>query len=291
MPTSDRPSADKSDCSGAYAEDAVNNGARNGRELALNQKLFSECYSGTDHAVSIPLITPGTRAHFEAVPANDPKIDLYMQVHNSLGMTGNIHDEDQIRRGSGFFVDEEGLFGTVKHVVEPPGTELFVQTPDRVKHKATIVAQDPANDLALLKVEPSYPGEKFAPVDMGSSTDLARGDDVAIVGMALPQNPFKPSTPIISIGKYVDNIKDSDARLDQNERLDYVDTTRELVKTDARTLEGNSGGIITHRNKPTDKPQVVAVTDYGDMLGETDGVPIERMKELVQKYRASQPHQ
>ena len=84
--------------------------------------------------------------------------------------------------GTGFFVDESGLFLAVDHVMAAvPGSSMYYygNVPDRVCEPVEIecVATDPARDLYLGRVARDY----LAPVEL--STDAVRpGDSVCLSG-------------------------------------------------------------------------------------------------------------
>jgi S1-C subfamily serine protease len=95
--------------------------------------------------------------------------------------------------GTGFFVDESGLFVTAEHIVAnaPAGSRLYYHgnVPDRVCAPVEIecVATDPARDLYLGRIARDY----LAPVDL-SPQAVRPGDAVCLAGYpmaALATNP------------------------------------------------------------------------------------------------------
>lgn len=63
-------------------------------------------------------------------------------------------EEDWSASGSGFFISETGLIATNYHVVED-GSEIFVELQENgksVQYPAEVVASDPSNDLAIIKI-------------------------------------------------------------------------------------------------------------------------------------------
>lgn len=254
------------------------------RDLALNESLFKACYEGTNLNVRLTERQVNKPDLVEReLPANDRAAELFMKTQAALGTTGNLYEES-IRRGSGFFVSEDGLFASVVHLVEPLGKELFVWTADGEKHKAAIVARDDKNDLVLLKVEKNQEQEKFTALELGSSLDLKKGDELIALGGELPEHPLKPGKPLLSPGEFIGHVKDRQIGL--SERLDYVDPERLLLKSAMRTESGNSGGPVFGSDD-----KVLAITDYGEMnsldgkYAETAAIPVERLKELIYGYR------
>ncbi len=94
--------------------------------------------------------------------------------------------------GSGFFIHPDGYLVTNAHVID--GTTqieitVFKKKPaglEREIHKKVrILAVSRREDLALLKIEPADPDQKFASVPIGESRSVKAGDAVFAVG-----NPF-----------------------------------------------------------------------------------------------------
>ena len=267
------------DCS---AEDQRSQ-ARKLRELSLDRELFNECYAKTSRTVAIEeshVNKPDLQ--IRKLSANAPDAELFMEADAALATTGNLYEES-IRRGTGFFVRDDGLFATVGHLVEPLGKELFVWTSDKQKRSAEIVARDMSNDLVLLKVEKSHPDEKFPTLELGSSVGLKKGDELTGVGKLLPEKPLAPGETILNPGEFLGVYKDKNVGL--SERLDYVNPERDMLRTAMRTESGNSGEPVFNKEH-----KVVALSDYGEMstpdgsYAETALVPVERLNELIISY-------
>ena len=87
----------------------------------------------------------------------------------------------RIGGGSGFVVDSEGLILTNKHVVSDPTAEYMVTTASEDTYSARVLARDPLNDVAILKIE-----EKNLPtIPLGNSDAILLGQSVLAVGTAL----------------------------------------------------------------------------------------------------------
>src|SRR3990167_10052090 len=61
--------------------------------------------------------------------------------------------EQQIGAGSGFIITADGMIVTNKHVVSDTEAEYTVVTNDNKKYPARVVATDPVNDVAVVKIE------------------------------------------------------------------------------------------------------------------------------------------
>ncbi len=114
---------------------------------------------------------------------------------------------------SAFVVSPDGYLVTNSHVIS--GTrQATVGTHDGREQQATVVADDPESDVALLKLPGS--GHPFVP--FGSSTSLGLGEDLVILGYPLCFDTLTVTRGILS------------AR-----HLDWL-------QTDAAANPGNSGG-------------------------------------------------
>lgn len=82
--------------------------------------------------------------------------------------------------GSGFFVSTEGHLVTSYHIVrDRPNITI---TRDGQEYPAQVLASDPANDIAILKIDaPSIP------LPVGSARDVRVGEDIIALGFPLAQ--------------------------------------------------------------------------------------------------------
>ena len=133
----------------------------------------------------------------------------------------------QTATGSGFVVDNSGHIVTAEHVIDG-ASSVKVRFSDGTTRNATVVGQDSATDLAVLKVDPS--GLTLHPLTLGSSASLRVGDPVMAIG-----SPFgyqeSLSTGVVS-------------GLDRTIQAPNGFTVAHAVQTDAAMNPGNSGGPI-----------------------------------------------
>src|SRR5215467_12886023 len=85
-------------------------------------------------------------------------------------------------QGSGFIINDKGWILTNRHVVSGRAPEIQVTLADKSQYKATILAPDDNNDLALLKIAPKH---KLPYLQLGDSDRLMVGQKVIAIG-----NPF-----------------------------------------------------------------------------------------------------
>lgn len=141
-------------------------------------------------------------------------------------------EERQISSGTGFFVSSDGLIATNKHVVEDKEASYSVIMNDGKKLSAKVLARDPLQDIAILKVEGS--GYNF--ISLGDSSGLSVGQTVIAIGNALGEFQNTVSVGVIS-GLHRNIV--AGGTLGGGEEI-----LSELIQTDAAINSGNSGGPL-----------------------------------------------
>lgn len=174
-----------------------------------------------------------------------PKYETYINPNNESpfgdmfpGFLFNIPqyrqngtEKKEIGGGSGFFVSNDGLIVTNKHVVDQKNVEYTVFTNDGKKHQAKVIALDPVLDIALIKVE----GSNFPYLSLGNSDVLEVGQSVIAIGNALAEFRNTVSVGVVSGLSRSITAGDSSGK---TELLDHV------IQTDAAINPGNSGGPL-----------------------------------------------
>lgn len=108
-------------------------------------------------------------------------------------------------RGTGFFIDDSGVFVTAHHVVAgaPSGSTMYYygKVPDEVCEPAVEIeylASDPAHDLYLGRVRRDY----LDPVEL-SNKPVRPGDSVCLAGYPMPVLSINPDGELVgSIRRY-----------------------------------------------------------------------------------------
>lgn len=139
----------------------------------------------------------------------------------------------RIGGGSGFIVDSNGLILTNRHVVADPKAEyMVVLSDDEKKFKAEVLARDPINDVAILKIK----AKNLPTVELGDSSQLQLGQTVIAIGTALGIFPNTVSVGVVSgLSRAITAFGTADQKA---VRL------RGLIQTDAAINPGNSGGPL-----------------------------------------------
>lgn len=146
---------------------------------------------------------------------------------------------------TGFIISQDGLIVTNKHVVSQAGVTFKIVTKDDREFKVENIYKDPANDLAILKINPSAhsagsgqagSGQALKPVELGDSSNLKVGQFVIAIGTALGEFRHTVTTGVISgLGRGITAGTPFERFV---ERLDNV------IQTDAAINLGNSGGPL-----------------------------------------------
>jgi len=141
----------------------------------------------------------------------------------------------KIGGGSGFFVSPEGIILTNRHVIVSPNVDYTITTTDEKEYQAEILARDPINDVAIIKVKKAK-GRKFPTLELGDSSKAELGEDVIAIGNALGAFRNTVSTGVVSgLSRFItahDGFSGQAASL------------RGLIQTDAAINLGNSGGAL-----------------------------------------------
>lgn len=145
--------------------------------------------------------------------------------------TGKI----RVGGGSGFIIDKSGLILTNKHVVRDPKAEYLVAAMDEETYPAKVLARDPLNDVAILKIEDS---NDLPTIPLGNSNNVELGQSVLAVGTSLGEFQNTVSAGIVSgLSRFITALTDLEGH---SERL------RGLIQTDAAINPGNSGGPLVN---------------------------------------------
>jgi putative serine protease PepD len=136
--------------------------------------------------------------------------------------------------GSGELIRDGGYVLTNQHVIAPAGTngELTVRYSDGTASKATLVGEDVATDLAVIRVDDRAEGRPL--IDKGSSGDLRVGAPVVALGAPLGLVSTVTTGIVSALGRYVPVPTGS------GETHHLVDA----IQTDAAINPGNSGGPL-----------------------------------------------
>lgn len=158
----------------------------------------------------------------------------------------------QVGGGSGFFVSEDGILVTNKHVIDLDGAQYKVVTTAGQSYPAKLLGQDPVLDIAFLKVE----GSGFPFLTFGDSDAIETGQTVVAIGNAFDEFRNSVTKGVVSgLNRHV--------TAGDGYSTEYIE---EAIQTDAAINPGNSGGPLLDL-----KGKVIglntAVSEQGQLIG------------------------
>lgn len=179
-------------------------------------------------------------------------------------------ERQQVGAGTGFIVSDDGLILTNKHVVSDVDAEYVVVMNDNKEYNAKVLARDPVQDLAIMKIEG---GNDFKPLQFGSVEDVQIGQTAIAIGNALGRFQNTVSVGVISgLGRTI-VATGSDF---STERLE------DIIQTDAAINKGNSGGPLINL-----KGEVIGINTAVSMEGQNIGfaISIDKAKRSLEQVK------
>lgn len=180
--------------------------------------------------------------------------------------------KQKIGGGTGFIVTTDGLILTNKHVVSDDTAEYTVVLNDERKFQAKVLAKDPINDLAVIKID----GENLPTISLGDSSQIEIGQTVIAIGYTLSEYSNTVTRGVISgVNR---TLTASDGYFGSEVIIE------EALQTDAAINPGNSGGPLLNL-----QGEVIGINTAVNREGEAIGfaLPINIAKKVidsVQKY-------
>ncbi len=165
------------------------------------------------------------------VQSSDPFESMFRQFFDPYHRS----QRSQYSLGSGVIIDEEGYILTNLHVVRR-ANRVQIKLSDEAgggEYEVQRISGTTRSDVALLKIIPKTPGEKFKAVKFAKDDDLLLGETVIALG-----NPFGLGG---SVSRGILSAKRR-ALPKENEQLDIPN----WLQTDAAINPGNSGGPLVN---------------------------------------------
>lgn len=184
-----------------------------------------------------------------------------------------------ISSGSGFIITEDGFIVTNAHVVSASTNDrVLITTMNGVKRSGTVHSMDVQSDIALIKMDNKYQGEKFPIVAMGNSSKIRPGEFVIALGSPM-QLQNSASFGIVS------------ATARHASELGFSNNRAEYIQTDAAINQGNSGGPLINV-----AGQVIGINvmKAAGADGISFAIPVDTasavIKQLMEKKRVIRPY-
>lgn len=216
------------------------------------------------------LVLEESSAVIDSAKKSSPAVVSITSTQNVTDFFGNVAQNEAA--GTGFIFTNDGYILTNKHVGSDTGATYSVFTSDGKKYDGKIVAQDPSNDLAIMKIEASG----LLVVDLGDSDKLQVGQWVIAIGNALGQLQNTVTVGVVSARER--QITAGGGTGGASESLEN------LIQTDAAINSGNSGGPLINL-----AGQVVGINTAiaGNAQNIGFAIPINTAKSAINSFEKS----
>ena len=169
--------------------------------------------------------------------------------------------------GTGIIVSSDGYILTNKHVIDDAKTITVVLADGTTYKSVKLVATDPLNDVAYLKISDV---SDLKAAKLGDSKTITAGQQVIAIGNALGQYQNTVTSGIVSgTGR---SLVASDSTGSSSEKLS------DMIQTDAAINSGNSGGPLVNA-----AGEVIGINTATSQTAENMGfaIPISSVKGML----------
>ena len=219
---------------------------------------------------NVPIIEQCPYTPFSDLPPEfqqffgDQLPQLYQQCEKGTKM-------QEVGGGSGFIISADGLVLTNKHVVLDAKASYTVFTNDGKKYAAKVLARDPVQDLAVVKID----AVNLPTVELGNSDSIELGQTAIAIGNSLGEYRNTVSVGVVS---------GLSRTVSASGGGGFSETIQGVVQTDAAINPGNSGGPLLNL-----RGQVIAINTAIASGAQNIGfaIPINRAKRDINSVKAS----
>ncbi len=244
--------------------------------IATTLNVWTPTPTSTPIPTATPFPTPTPIPAGEDVAVIDPEQRLIQLYENDSPAVVNVTTRilrqsfffgviPESGSGSGFVWDDQGHILTNYHVIEG-AQSIEVSFGEDAALPATVVGADPANDLAVIKIDALPAGVR--PLPLGDSDQLHVGQTAVAIG-----NPFGQFQRTLTAGVI--------SALNRTIQTDKGKVLRGVIQTDAAINRGNSGGPLLDSSG-----RVIGITSAifsptGTNAGVGLAIPINKARRVV----------
>lgn len=166
--------------------------------------------------------------------------------------------------GSGWVLDKQGHIVTNHHVIHQSDS-IEVTLADGKSYRAVVVGADPANDIAVIKID--APAETLFPVIIGESSNLKVGQKAFAIG-----NPFglERTMTVGIVSSLNRSLRSKSGRM-----------MKGIIQLDAALNQGNSGGPLLDNAGKLIGMNTAIASAVGENTGVGFAVPANTIRRVV----------
>jgi S1-C subfamily serine protease len=255
--------------------------------LAKRVETLEAELAGTSQPLSPPTAAPPPiTPRADLTQLEKTTVDLFAQRSRSVVHITTVKLETDIFRlnalavpqgmGSGFVWDTEGHIVTNYHVIrEASGARVTLA--DQSVWQADLVGKSPRNDIAVLRIR--APKDVLSPIAVGSSQDLAVGQQVYAIGSPFGLDATLSTGIISGLGREIEGLTGL--------------PIHGAIQTDAAINPGNSGGPLLDSSGRLIGMNTSILSPSGASAGVGFAVPIQiiarAVPELIKYGREVRP--
>ena len=188
--------------------------------------------------------------------------------------------KQKVGGGTGFIISEDGLILTNRHVTLNREAEYTVVANDGNIYEVEVLARDPFQDLAVLKIKKEkettegsdFSQKKFPVLSLSDSSTIEIGQTVIAIGNALGEFRNSVSVGVISgLGRTITAAGGG-----------MIETLEDVIQTDAAINPGNSGGPLLNLRGEVIGVNV-AIAEAAQSIG--FAIPINKAKRAISQIK------